>query len=470
AGTEFVDAAPELRRPHGERRLRGVVLMDSTIRSNDTIEVTGGSLVVLSPDTGAPVGAPLTVGVEPCTIGRGVHCQLVVSDPEVSDSHCSLMATAKGVRLTDLGAKNGTYLHPALIADSGFVFVTMDARFRCGQSWLELRVAREQVPISSSGSFGGLVGRSEVMRAIYRQLERVAPTNLNVLITGETGTGKEVAARAIHTASAHASGPFVAINCSSIPASLAESTLFGHEKGAFTGADRRAPGQFEAAHGGTLFLDELGELPSDIQPKFLRALQTKEILAVGAKQPRTVDVRLVAATNRDLHKDVNEGRFRADLFHRLNQVEIWMPPLRERMEDIPALVASFFAEFGDADAVTRLDALSRERLQRYDWPGNVRELRSKIEVAYAFSQGGLIEIGELGHGRTAAEAARAPQASLDRPYDEQKREHADAFDRAYFTQLLSKTKANVSEMARVAGTERSTVRDALKRLGLRKDE
>jgi DNA-binding NtrC family response regulator len=443
--------------------------MDSTIRSQDVIEVTGGSLAVLSPSTGGPVGARVPIGVEPCTIGRGEHCQLVLEDPEVSDSHCSLVATPKGVRLADLGAKNGTYVHPALLADKGWVYITMDARFRCGQTWLELRVTREQVPISSSGSFGGLVGRSEAMRSIYRQLDAVAPTALNVLITGETGTGKELVARAIHDASSRR-GKFHVLDCSSIPPSLAESTLFGHEKGSFTGAAHQES-PFVVAQGGTLFLDEIGELPIDIQPKLLRALQTKEIKSIGAKQYRKIDVRLVAATLRDLHTEVNEGRFRADLFHRLNQVEIRMPALRERMDDIPDLVAKFCSEFGDAQAVTRLDAVSRERLKRYDWPGNVRELRNVIEVAFELSHGGSIEVSELGPRRTrAATGATSLQPSLERPYEEQKKEQVEAFDRAYFTGLMRKTKANISEMARLAGTERSTVRDALKRLGLRKAE
>jgi DNA-binding NtrC family response regulator len=445
--------------------------MDSTIRSEETIEVTGGSLTVLSPATGAPMGAPVSVGVESCTIGRGEHCQVVLNDPEVSDSHCSLVATSKGVRLADLGAKNGTYLHPALIADRGFVFVTMDARFRCGQTWLELRVAREQVPISSSASFGDLVGRSEAMRSIYRQLEAVAPTNLSVLITGETGTGKELVARAVHEESARR-GEFQVIDCSAIPASLAESALFGHEKGAFTGADKRSPGLFETANGGTVFLDEIGELPADVQPKLLRALQTREIRAVGAKQYRKIDVRVVAATLRDLHTEVNEGRFRADLFHRLNQVEIRMPALRERMEDIPDLVAKFFVEFGDANAVTRLDAASRERLKRHDWPGNVRELRNVIDVAFQLSHGGPLEIPELGlrRGRAAAAAGGSVQPSLERPYEEQRQQHVDVFDLPYFTALLRKTGGNLSEMSRIAGVDRSTVRERLERLGLRKTE
>jgi DNA-binding NtrC family response regulator len=443
--------------------------MDSTIRSEDVLEVTGGSLVVLSQDTGAPVGAPISVGVEPCTIGRGEHCQLVLDDPEVSDSHCSLVATPKGVRLADLGAKNGTYVHPALLMDKGFVFVTMDARFRCGQTWLELRVTREHVPISVSGSFGSIVGRSEAMRAIYRQLEGVAPTTLSVLITGETGTGKEVVARAIHDASGR-KGEFVVVDCSSIPASLAESALFGHEKGSFTGAQHQES-PFVTARGGTVFLDEIGELPLDIQPKLLRALQNKEIRSIGAKHYRPIEVRVLAATLRDLHTEVNEARFRADLFHRLNKVEIRMPALRERMDDIPDLVAKFFSEFGDLQAVTRLDSASRERLKRYDWPGNVRELHNVIEVAFELSHGGPIEIPELGLRRTrAAAGGAAVRPSLDRPYEDQRQQHIDAFDRAYLAALLRDKHGNLSEVARTTGLDRKTVRERLERVGLRKTE
>jgi DNA-binding NtrC family response regulator len=445
--------------------------MDSTIRSDEIIEVTGGTLAHLSQETGAAIGTPIVVGVDPCTIGRGEHCQLVVDDPQISDSHCTLVATPKGVRLADVGAKNGTYLHPVLITDKGFVYVTMDTRFKCGQTWFELRVTREQVPISSSGSFGPLVGRSDAMRAIYRQLEVVAPTELSVLIMGETGTGKELVAKAIHEASRRKDGPFVTIDCSSIPASLAESTLFGHEKGAFTGATARQEGLFVRAHRGTIFLDEIGELPAELQPKLLRALQAKEIRSIGARDYRPIDVRVVAATLRDLHAEVNEGRFRPDLFHRFNKVEVRMPPLRERLDDVPDMVAKFFSEFGDAGAVTRLDAASQERLLRYDWPGNVRELRNVIEVAFELSQGGPIEIPELGSRRSRAmDGETHVQPSLARPYKDQRQEHVDGFDLRYFTALLRETKGNLSEVARMAGLDPKTVRERLERVGLRKKE
>ncbi|MGH7297650.1 MAG: sigma 54-interacting transcriptional regulator [Polyangiaceae bacterium] len=442
--------------------------MDSTVRSAEVIEVTGGTLVVLSPATGGPIGDPVAVVVEPVIVGRGEHCQLVLDDPQVSDSHCSFTATPKGVLMRDLGSKNGTYLHPLLVTDKGFVYVTADVRVRFGQTWTELRVTREQVPISTSGSFGPLVGRSEAMRAIYKQLEALAPTKLNVLITGETGTGKELVARALHNASPRSSASFVTIDCGSIPPQLAESVLFGHEKGAFTGADRRSAGLFENANGGTLFLDEIGELSLDIQPKLLRALQAREIRSVGGKEYRPIDVRVIAATLRDLHTEVNEGRFRPDLFHRLNTVEVRMPSLRDRLEDIPDMVARFLTEFGDPGAVTRMDEVSRGRLLRYDWPGNVRELHNVIEAAFELSHGGPIEIPELGSRRSRAAGSEAPlRPSLSRPYEAQRKEHTDAFDRAYFSALLRETEGNVSEMARMVDMERSTVRDYLKRLGLR---
>ena len=309
------------------------------------------------------------------------------------------------------------------------------------------------------------------MRTIYRQLEVVAPTELSVLITGETGTGKELVAKAIHEASRRREGPFVTIDCGAIPASLAESTLFGHEKGAFTGATARQEGLFVTASGGTLFLDEIGELPAELQPKLLRALQAKEIRSVGAKSYRPIDVRVVAATLRDLHADVNDGRFRPDLFHRFNKVEVRMPPLRDRLDDIPDMVAKFLSEFGDPSAVTRLDAASQERLLRHDWPGNVRELRNVIEVAYELSQGGAIQIPELGTRRSRAAGGENPvRPSLSRPYEEQRQEYVDAFDRAYFTALLRETKGNVSEVARKVGLDRSTVSERLERVGLRRKD
>ncbi len=440
--------------------------MDSTIQTEDTIEVTGGSLAVLSPQTGEPIGQPVSIGIEPCIVGRGEHCHVVLNDPHVSASHCQFIATPKGVRVMDLGAKNGTYIHPTLITEKNAVYVTADARLRCGQTWLALRVIPERVPISSSGSFGPIVGRSAAMRAIYTQLANVAPTELSVLITGETGTGKQLVARAIHEASARRANPFMTIDCATITASLAESVLFGHEKGAFTGAISKQVSPFVEARGGTVFLDEIGDLPPELQPKLLRALQEREIRSVGSTRYQPIDVRIIAATWHDLHEDVNGGHFRADLLHRFKQVHVHVPPLRERREDIPDLVAQLLSGLGDPSAVTRLDSQSRDRLLRHDWPGNVRELRNVIEVAYALSNGGPILVGEQSAKRTKG----STPFSLDRPYEEQEREHleaVEAFRVAYFSALYGAAKGSISEMSRMSGLARSTVREHVKRLGLR---
>ena len=230
--------------------------MASTVSAESYFEVTTGTLEVLSQETGEPVGAPVLIGPEPCIIGRGDHCRLVLDDPRVSTSHCEVTATDKGVHVKDLDSRNGTFVHQARL-DKG-AYLATDARLRCGQTWMALRVATpEAVPISTSGSFGPIVGRSSAMRRIYTRLASVAPHDLSVLITGETGTGKELVAEAIHRASRRANGPFVVVDCTTIPPTLAESRLFGHEKGSFTGAVSRQLSPFVEAQGGTIFFDEL---------------------------------------------------------------------------------------------------------------------------------------------------------------------------------------------------------------------
>jgi len=242
-----------------------------------------------------------------------------------------------------------------------------------------------------------LVGTSPALRAVLALVERVAPTSSPVLVTGETGTGKELVAPVLHRRSVRGDGPFIAVNCSAIPATLVESELFGHVRGAFTGAERERQGLFAAASGGTLFLDEIGDLPLELQPKLLRVLQEKEIRPVGANQARAVDVRVVAATARDLTEAGRRGTFRSDLFFRLAVVEIRIPPLRERCEDI-ALLADTFLRRSAAAQQRPLPLLTPEvltRLQHHSWPGNVRELENVMEKAVLFSRNGIIDLAEL---------------------------------------------------------------------------
>ena len=247
-----------------------------------------------------------------------------------------------------------------------------------------------------------IVGDSPAMQMVYKTIGRVARSNATVLITGETGTGKELVAETIHSASSRSTGPFVRVNCAALPETLLESELFGHEKGAFTGADKQRKGRFELADGGTIFLDEIGEMSLNTQRKLLRVLQQGEFQRVGGQETRIVDVRVLAATNRELEDDIKENRFREDLYYRLNVIHIHLPPLRERSEDIPLLVAHFLNKYRytpDAQP-TKISEEALQRLVRHDWPGNVRELENTIERAVVMSQGRVIttEHLELGKG------------------------------------------------------------------------
>jgi DNA-binding NtrC family response regulator len=438
-----------------------------TARSEPFVVVTGGSIVTLASQTGEPTGPVVTVGAEPCVIGRGGGSSVVVDDPEVSVSHCELTATEHGVRVRDLESTNGTFVHQVRLESGGSIYLTSDARLRCGQSWLALQVARtEQVTLARSDSFDRLTGRSTAMRRVFAQLARIAPHDVSVLITGETGTGKELVAHAIHQNSRRASGPFVTVDCTNIPATLAESKLFGHEKGAFTGAVSRQVSPFLDADGGTIFFDELGELPLDLQAKLLRALEARQIQAVGSNRYQPIDVRVIAATRRNLHAEINAGRFRDDLYYRVAQTVVRVPPLRERREDIPDLVARFLDDLGDEEALTRIDRPARERLMRHDWPGNVRELRNLIVAAYAHSAGGPFEVAELLGSRD--ESLPPPDKSAGaRPFAALRRAMLEGFERDYFSNLHKETEGNLSEMSRRSGLARSTVRDLLARYGIR---
>ncbi len=323
--------------------------------------------------------------------------------------------------------------------------------------------------------FGELIGNSPSMREVYRMATGVAPTSSTVLILGESGTGKELTARAIHQHSPRTERPFVAVNCSAIPENLVESELFGHVRGAFTGATSTRAGLFEAADGGTIFLDEVGDLPPLAQVKVLRALQEGEIKRVGSNETRTVDVRVVAATNVDLRERINRGLFREDLFYRLCVVQISLPSLRERPEDIPLLAYHFLQKHavGPKSDVRRISAEAMTLLQSQPWEGNVRELENAIQHAVVFCKGSTITPAELPMGRGArpvvpsGAGASPPVAALaDLPYRVAKQRAMSDFDRGYFAALLERTGGNVSEAARQAGLDRSNFRRAARRAGV----
>ncbi|HUV38769.1 MAG TPA: sigma-54 dependent transcriptional regulator [Planctomycetota bacterium] len=331
------------------------------------------------------------------------------------------------------------------------------------------------------------VSASQPMQAFMSVVERVVSSDVSLLILGETGVGKERLARAIHAESPRAQGPFIAVNCGALPESLLESELFGHEEGAFTGATRARRGWFELAHGGTIFLDEVGEMPLHLQVKLLRVLQEHEIQRVGSERPIRADVRVFAATNRDLEEDVRTGKFRRDLFYRLSVVTLTLPPLRERQPDIPELVDSYIAYLRPrvGRPVTGITSEALDALTRYGWPGNVRELINVIERAMLLCEGDEITPQDLpaairGHATpsgTALLLETAPgtpgtiaETWLKRPLAEVRHDVLQRFERAYLAGLLKSTGGRVGETARRAGIRPRSLYDKMKSLGLRKED
>jgi DNA-binding NtrC family response regulator len=313
-----------------------------------------------------------------------------------------------------------------------------------------------EIPLSAAPRFGDLLGESAIMRAAFAVLERAAASDATVLVYGESGTGKELAARALHDVSPRREGPYVVCDCGAVAASLAESQLFGHARGAFTGATDARSGVFEEADGGTLVLDEIGELPLDLQPKLLRAIESRTVTRLGEHQPRPVDLRLIACTHRNLEAEVKAGRFRQDLFFRLSVITARLPPLRERRGDIPLLVKHFL---GKRPALPRhvLDLFAS-----HAWPGNVRELRNVVERLVVLPD--LDPQDLLG----AAEAAPAPTAGDEElSFHDAKQRHTDRFERAYLQRLLDKHGGNISEVARAAALSRQTCYRLMHKHGIR---
>ncbi|MFO0553242.1 MAG: sigma 54-interacting transcriptional regulator [Polyangiaceae bacterium] len=419
--------------------------------------VRGGTL-------SAPGREPVRVNVEPVLIGRDPSCKLAVDDPEVSSIHCEVRADREGVLVRDLGSKNGTYVGSVRIREAVLVTSTT-LQIGSTKVVFEPIDKKERVDVGFDDRFGPIVGSSPRMRHLFRILGEIAPTDLSILIQGETGCGKELAAHAVHERSGRTKGPFIVVDCGSIPGPLAESLLFGHEKGAFTGANDRRAGAFHEAHKGTIFLDELGELPVELQPKLLRALSEKHVKRVGSQHYEPVDVRVIAATRRDLGVAMNTGRFRSDLFFRIAQVRIELPPLRERREDIAPLVRSVCDRIGKGDRADDVVELVTTTLAQHDWPGNVRELVNVTSVAASLPKGAeaIAQILPLERGNPSGDLV-----DFSTPYGEAKRAAINTFEAKYFGDLFRATGGNVSEMARRSGMERHHIRPFLRKLGLSK--
>ncbi len=419
--------------------------------------------VTAGPDQGAEV----TSTGERVSVGSADNTTLRLTDPYVSRYHIEVEATDDGVVIRDLGSRNGTRVGALTVRE---VSSRAEVELELGRTRVRVTPGdgRVEVPLSAAGGFGKLVGASRAMREVYVALERAAPTTVPVLIMGESGTGKELAARSLHDASARAKGPFEVIDCGALPPTLIEAELFGYERGAFTGARGEHAGAFERADGGTIFLDELGELPLELQPKLLRVLGEGEVRRLGASQPRKVDVRVVAATNRDLRREVNDKRFRLDLYYRLAVVRVQMPPLRERLEDLPALLTHLCAAVERERGVKSdgaLDDAFWSAVRQHHWPGNVRELRNYLEQWLVLRMATVFDSPEGAEGESGD--GFAPYLGM--PLREAKQALNDQFERRYLQRMLDETGGNVAEAARRAGVDRVTIFRGIRRYGLREE-
>lgn len=428
---------------------------------------TRGVMVVVV--DGPNRGASLVITRARHTIGRHATNDLVIEDRAVSLVHLELeRASGELLAVRDVGSTNGTWLGANRIVEAQ---LAPGALLRVGGTTLRIEENSRAslAEASPSDRFEGLVGQAVEMRELFAVLERIAPKNLSVLIEGETGTGKEEVARAIHARSTRSDAPFVVLDAAAIPPTLAESTLFGHERGAFTGADARHVGAFERANGGTILLDEVGELPISLQPKLLRVLERREVMRVGGRDAVPVNVRVIAATHRDLRREVEGGRFRDDLYFRLAQVRLTVPSLRARPDDIPLLAHTFLAgcaEPGSPPAVLAEEAL--KDLVSRPWPGNVRELKNVMMRASALCEGGVITKSDVGAGGFGFQGARQEGEAFDiaGPFAEAKGRAIDRFERLYLEALMRRCRGNLSKASRDSGIARNHLRDLLRKRGL----
>ena len=408
--------------------------------------------------------------------GSSASAKIVVADPTVSRVHAEIETRDADVWVHDLGSRNGTYVEDIQVSSAR---VPDGGRVRLGETTLVLERESEPgiVQLWHEDRFGPLVGASMAMRALFTELANIADSDGSVLIQGETGTGKELVARAIHDASSRRAQPFVIIDCAALPEHLIESELFGHAKGAFTGAANARAGAIEAAHTGTVFLDEIGELPLAMQPKLLRAVESRAVRRVGETEYRQVDVRFVCATHRDLPSRINAGAFREDLYFRLAVLPITMPPLRVRPDDIPALVRSFVP--GASFSPELMKALAAR-----PWFGNVRELRNFIERTMVFGEGralaslepsrapnasgqyGAVIPAAPGDGDAAPRVLGMPEMSIDVPFKEAREKWLDQFEREYLLALLARHDRNVAAAASAAGLDRTYVYRLIRKHGV----
>jgi transcriptional regulator with GAF, ATPase, and Fis domain len=413
--------------------------------------------VTRGPDTGLTVE---TAGT-PVRVGTAADNDLVLTDDTVSRRHAEFEPTPLGMRVRDVESTNGIVIGGIRVRDA---FIPGDFQVALGETWISAQwlgetVDREQV---ATDRFGDVLGRSARMRELFADLERIAGTDVTLLIEGETGTGKDLIAESLHAASRRANGPFVVFDCGAAAPTVIESELFGHERGAFTGAHGTHVGVFEQADGGTLFLDEIGELPLDLQPKLLRVIEKLEVRRIGGRQTIGVDVRIVAATNRNLRAAIQRREFRQDLYFRLAAAHVSVPPLRDRMDDLELLVEHFLSLQDPPGNIADVPAHVWEMFNAHRWPGNVRELRNAVQRLAVTPDRPLHD---------AAGSVSSPIASWSRgdaavPLRVARRQAGDDFERAYLEHVLAKTGGNVTRAAALAEVSRQMMQKLMRKHGM----
>jgi transcriptional regulator with PAS, ATPase and Fis domain len=419
------------------------------------IEVTKG------PDAGLAV----EVAGIPVRIGTSVDNDLVLTDGTVSRHHCEIRPATGGVVVRDTGSTNGVLAAGMRLFDA---LLVGPVTVHLGQTVVSITplddmVERQQ---ASSEMFADVLGRTPRMRELFADLERIAPTDVTLLIEGETGTGKDLVAESVHRKSPRAEQPYVVFDCGAVAPTLVESELFGHERGAFTGAVRNRAGVFEQAHGGTLFLDELGELPKEMQPKLLRALEKREVRRIGATKTTPVDVRILAATNRNLLAEVRQGNFRDDLYFRIAATRVTVPPLRDRLDDLELLVGHFLSLERPPRSVDQVPAEVWEMFLAYRWPGNVRELRNAVQRLLVIPERALLALQDF----APPSGSPAPRRDAEMvPLRVARRDAVDLFEREYMQALLAQAGGNVVRAAAVAEVSRQMLQKLMRKHDLGED-
>ncbi len=447
--------------PHGDFRPPAQTI--HTVRQlSETIAVPRLT-VTIERESGMSVTRTIVHDGDLCKIGSHASNDIVLRDPAVSRFHCRLVREDGAWRLRDSGSMNGTMINGVRVRDAD---LAVEGQLQIGDSCLRVRggAPQKEDVVPMVPSFGALVGTSLAMRRMFALLEKIAQSDINVLIEGESGTGKELVATEIMQRSSRADKPFVVVDCGAISPSLVESELFGHVRGAFTGADRDRTGAFEAADGGTVFLDEIGELPLELQPKLLRALEAREIRRVGETRARRVNVRVISATNRDLEREVNKGRFREDLYFRLAVISTRVPPLRERLDDLLILIRTFLQQLGVPQEERLFPQSVLADMAKHDWPGNVRELRNYVERSVVL-QSASATLRRGAAGQMSANPVQGVDLSV--PFRLAKDAVIDSFERSYLSQLLDAAGGNMSKASRMAGMDRMYLHRLVQKHGLR---